>query len=197
MAIDLAACVGCAACAVACKLENEVPAGVQRLWIRLEEGGAFPNPSAWFRPEQCQHCSEPACVAVCPTGASYVGEWGLVLVEAETCIACGACVAACPYDARHFDPRGFVSKCSFCDHRVAEGRPPACVETCPTLCRTFGDLDDPSSEVAIAVAEARRIDVMKPEVGTHPNVYYLNAPRPFCSEVVAARARGTGGEARR
>ena len=94
MAIDLSACVGCAACAVACKLENEVPPGVSRLWIRLEESGTFPDLSMQYRPEQCMQCEDPPCVPVCPTGASHVNSDGIVLVDAETCIACGACIAA-------------------------------------------------------------------------------------------------------
>ncbi len=179
MAIDLAACVGCAACAVACKLENEVPAGVDRLWIRLEERGTFPDLAMQYRPEQCLHCAEPPCVPVCPTGASHVTADGLVLVDAETCIACGACIAACPYDARYFDPRGFVGKCTFCEHRIVQGQLPACVETCPTLCRTFGDLDDPESDVSRAIRAARRVDVLKPEQGTRPKLVYLNTPARF------------------
>lgn len=179
MAIDLSACVGCAACAVACKLENEVPPGVSRVWIRLEEAGTFPDLSLQYRPEQCMQCEDPPCVPVCPTGASHVADGGIVLVDAETCIACGACIAACPYDARYFDPRGFVGKCTFCEHRLAEGRLPACVETCPTLCRTFGDLDDSKSDVSRAVRGARRVDVLRPRQGTHPKVLYLNAPARF------------------
>ncbi|MEJ2668046.1 MAG: 4Fe-4S dicluster domain-containing protein [Deinococcales bacterium] len=179
MAIDLSACVGCAACAVACKLENEVPPGVGRLWIRLEEYGTFPNLGMEYRPEQCLQCDDPPCVPVCPTGASHVNDDGVVLVDAETCIACGACIAACPYDARYFDPRGFVSKCTFCEHRLAEGRLPACVETCPTVARTFGDLDDPGSDVSRAIRAASRVDVLKPEQGTHPKLVYLNAPASF------------------
>lgn len=186
MAIDLAACVGCAACAVACKLENEVPPGVHRLWIRLEEAGRFPDLVAVYRPEQCLHCDEPPCVPVCPTGASYRTEDGLVGVDPETCIACGACVAACPYDARFFHPDGYVSKCSFCAHRVAEGRTPACVETCPTLCRTFGDLDDPDSEVSVALRNAARVDVLRPEQGTRPKLFYLNTPERFRLTMAAA-----------
>ncbi len=179
MAIDLASCVGCAACAVACKLENQVPAGVSRLWIRLEESGTFPDLAMQYRPEQCMQCADPPCVGVCPTGASHVNDDGIVLVDAETCIACGACIAACPYGARYFDERGFVGKCTFCEHRLAEGRMPACVETCPTLCRTFGDLDDPGSDVSRAIRAADRVEVLKPEQGTHPKLVYLNAPARF------------------
>ena len=176
MAIDLSLCVGCAACAVACKMENEVPPGVFNLWIREREVGEYPNLVVEFRPEQCLHCENPPCVPVCPTGASYQTKDGLVLVDPKKCIACGACIAACPYDARYLHPAGYVSKCTFCAHRLEKGKVPACVETCPTYCRTFGDLEDPESPVAKALKAAERVDVLRPAQGTRPKLFYLNAP---------------------
>ena len=176
MAIDLSLCVGCAACAVACKMENEVPPGVFNLWIREREVGEYPNLVVEFRPEQCLHCENPPCVPVCPTGASYQTKDGLVLVDPKKCIACGACIAACPYDARYLHPAGYVSKCTFCAHRLEKGKVPACAETCPTYCRTFGDLEDPESPVAKALKAAERVDVLRPEQGTRPKLFYLNAP---------------------
>ncbi|WP_038056109.1 4Fe-4S dicluster domain-containing protein [Thermus amyloliquefaciens] len=176
MAIDLSLCVGCAACAVACKMENQVPPGVFNLWIRERELGTYPDLVVEFRPEQCLHCENPPCVPVCPTGASYQTKDGLVLVDPKKCIACGACIAACPYDARYLHPAGYVSKCTFCAHRLEKGRLPACVETCPTYCRTFGDLDDPESPVSQALKAADRVDVLRPEQGTRPKLFYLNAP---------------------
>ena len=176
MAIDLSLCVGCAACAVACKMENEVPPGVFNLWIREREVGEYPNLVVEFRPEQCLHCENPPCVPVCPTGASYQTKDGLVLVDPKKCSACGACIAACPYDARYLHPAGYVSKCTFCAHRLEKGKVPACVETCPTYCRTFGDLEDPESPVAKALKAAERVDVLRPEQGTRPKLFYLNAP---------------------
>ena len=176
MAIDLSLCVGCAACAVACKMENEVPPGVFNLWIREREVGEYPNLVVEFRPEQCLHCENPPCVPVCPTGASYQTKDGLVLVDPKKCIACGACIAACPYDARYLHPAGYVSKCTFCAHRLEKGKVPACVETCPTYCRTFGELEGPESPVAKALKAAERVDVLRPEQGTRPKLFYLNAP---------------------
>ena len=176
MAIDLSLCVGCAACAVACKMENEVPPGVFNLWIREREVGEYPNLVVEFRPEQCLHCENPPCVPVCPTGASYQTKDGLVLVDPKKCIACGACIAACPYDARYLHPAGYVSKCTFCAHRLEKGKVPACVETCPTYCRTFGDLEDPESPGAKALKAAERVEVLRPEQGTRPKLFYLNAP---------------------
>ncbi len=184
MAIDLEACVGCAACAVACVTENQVPPGVTRLWIReIEEEGPS-RPQVEFRPEQCYHCENPPCVPVCPTGATYQRQDGLVLLNPTKCIACGACVVACPYDSRFLHPDGHVDKCTFCAHRLEAGRDPACVETCPTGARVFGDLEDEEGRLRAALASARRVDVRKPHLGTEPRLFYLNAPR----------ATGLGGE---
>jgi tetrathionate reductase subunit B len=180
MALDLAACVGCAACAVACHFENGLPVGKDRMWVRERESGTFPNLQVEYRPEACQHCQNPACVSACPTGASYQTKDGVVLVDQRRCIACGACIAACPYDARFLHPDGYVDKCTFCHHRTVVGRAPACVETCPTGARTFGDLDDPRSPVAKAIHAAGKVDVLKPELGTKPKFFYLNAPFKNC-----------------
>lgn len=179
MAIDLASCVGCAACSIACKIENEVPYGVDRLWIRNTTLGTYPDLVVEHRPEQCLHCDNPPCVPVCPTGCCYVSDDGLVLIEERKCIGCSACIAACPYDARYMHPSGYVNKCDFCEHRIREGRVPACVETCPTLCRSFGDLDDPGSPVSVALSEAERVDVLRPQLGTEPKLFYLNTPAKF------------------
>lgn len=179
MAIDLKACVGCSACSVACTMENDVPIGIHRLWIRNTTIGSFPDLTVEFRPEQCNHCEDAPCVPVCPTKCCYITEDGIVDIDAHKCIACSACIAACPYDARSMHPDGYVTKCNFCRHRLEEGRLPACVETCPTLARSFGDLNDPNSAVAHALRDADRVDVLRPEQGVGPNVYYLNAPADF------------------
>lgn len=176
MVIDLSACVGCAACAVACKMEHQVPAGASRLVIREREVGLFPNLAVEFRPEACNHCENAPCVKACPTGASYQTPDGIVLVDVGKCIACGACVAACPYDARYLHPSGYADKCTFCNHRIAAGREPACVETCPTAARLFGDLDDPKSAVAQALAVQPAQARLRPGLGTQPKVIYLNPP---------------------
>lgn len=192
MAIDLASCVGCSACSIACTMENDVPIGTHRLWIRNTTVGTFPDLAVEFRPEQCLHCENPPCVPVCPTGCCYVTEDGIVDIDTKKCIGCSACIAACPYDARFMHPDGYVSKCDFCRHRLEEGRLPACVETCPTLCRSFGDLNDPNSAVSVAIRNADRVDVLRPEQGTGPNLYYLNAPATFGLTSQIGQSAGEG-----
>lgn len=173
MVIDTRKCVGCADCVVACQTENDVPQGFCRDWIATEVRGAFPNLSMEIRSERCNHCDNPPCVSCCPTGASHVEEFGKVVhVTANKCIGCKACIAACPYDARYVHPEGYVDKCTFCTHRVKEGKDPACVSVCPTHCMTFGDLDDPKSAVSQLLA-SRKHHVLLPEAGTGPRVFYL------------------------
>ena len=175
MSIDLDRCIGCEACMVACKTENEVPLGNFRLRIREVVVGSFPDLQGEFRMEQCFHCDNAPCVSVCPTGATYKTPEGIVLVDASKCTGCKACVTACPYGMRYVHPGGYVDKCTFCEHRVAEGRVPACVETCPTGARAFGNLDDARSPVRKAINRARRVDVLKPQTGARPKLYYLNS----------------------
>jgi Fe-S-cluster-containing dehydrogenase component len=172
MAVDTRRCVGCNACVIACKTENALPSGGFRDWIVTEVRGTFPDLSMQIRSERCNHCSETPCVEACPTGASHVAAGGTVLVNPAKCTGCKACMASCPYGARYVTPGGTVDKCTFCLHRVEKGRVPACVETCPTRSLTFGDLADPASAVAQLVAR-RRHDVVKPEAGTVPNVFFL------------------------
>jgi len=172
MAVDTRRCVGCNACVIGCKTENAVPDGCFRDWIAEEVHGTFPDLSMQIRSERCNHCADTPCVAACPTGASHVGEGGTVLVTASKCTGCKACIASCPYDARSVHPDGHVDKCTFCLHRVKAGKQPACVEVCPTRSLTFGDVDDPASEVA-RLLRSRRFTVLQPGAGTRPHVFFL------------------------
>jgi len=173
MAIDTRKCVGCTDCVVACQTENDVPHGYCRDWITTDVRGAFPTLSLEIRSERCNHCDSAPCVSCCPTGASHVAEPGnVVLVTANRCIGCKACVAACPYDARFVHPDGYADKCTFCHHRTKEGKDPACVSVCPTHCMTFGDLDDPKSKVS-ELLRSRPHHALLPETGTGPRIFYL------------------------
>ncbi len=174
MVVDMHRCVGCSACVLACMAENDVPDGYCRDWIVHEVRGEFPNLTQEIRSERCMHCSEPPCVEVCPTGASHVGEGGVVLVHHDACTGCKACIGACPYDARYVHPEGYVDKCTFCNHRTERGQDPACVTVCPTRALTFGDLNDPESEVRKLLA-SRKAKVLHPEAGTEPNVFFLSS----------------------
>ena len=172
MAIDTKKCVGCSDCVVACQTENNVPAGYCRDWVVEAVTGTYPDLSIELRSERCNHCEKSPCVSSCPTGASQYGQGGIVFVEHDECIGCGACIESCPYDARFVHPDGYIDKCTFCMHRVEKGQEPACVAVCPTHCMYFGDLDDPNSEISRKIA-TRKHKTLAPEAGTGPQIYYL------------------------
>jgi Fe-S-cluster-containing dehydrogenase component len=196
MVIDLKRCIGCNSCTVACKQENATPKNVTWARVVLSETGTYPNTRLTYLPVLCNHCAEPPCVDVCPTGASQKLENGTVIVDPELCIGCRFCMTACPYNARFFNygepepyapemgytpyeearmgehPVGAVTKCDFCPDRLAEGKLPACVQTCPANARIFGDLDDPESDAAKLLA-SRDSYQLYPELGTNPSAYYL------------------------
>lgn len=173
MLVDTKVCVGCGACVAACKTENHVPEGLHRDWIVEELSGTFPNLYMEIRSERCNHCSHAPCVTACPTGASHIVEGtNLVQVTANKCTGCKACMASCPYNARFVMPTGEVSKCTFCDHRIGTGQSTACADVCPAHAIHFGDLNDPTSEVAQLMA-SRKYKAQIPEAGTRPNLYYL------------------------
>src|SRR3972149_4861578 len=152
-AIDNRTCIGCHACSVACKAENDVPLGVHRTWVKSVERGAFPAVQRTFQVTRCNHCANPPCVKICPVTAMYQRSDGIVDFDPKACIGCKACLQACPYDAIHIDPRyGTAAKCHYCAHRVEVGLEPACVVVCPTQSIISGDLDDPNSPISLLVA---------------------------------------------
>ncbi len=258
LVIDLDTCVGCHACAVACKewnaggfsapLTDEQPYGKDPtgIWFNrvhsfevaatdfttpafdpgghdalglgnraaatdtacsasnsLAQQAAQPAMTLHF-PRSCLHCEEPACVTVCPTGASYKrAEDGIVLVDEAKCIGCQLCSWACPYGAREYSPvEGVMKKCTLCIDRIYNDkldeadRQPACVQACPTKARHFGDLGDPESKVSQLVAARGGVDLM-PALGYKPVNQYL-PPRPRragdARPVAAPAAAGTPAE---
>jgi len=153
-------------------MENEVPDGYKRDWITEIVSGEFPDFRSEIRSERCNHCDNPPCVFVCPCGASYKDPSGTVLVDSKKCSGCKACMAACPYDARFINPKGYADKCTFCIHRVREGELPGCADICPTKAINFGDLEQAGSELH-SLMRGRIVRVLKPSAGTKPQVYYL------------------------
>jgi Fe-S-cluster-containing dehydrogenase component/formate-dependent nitrite reductase membrane component NrfD len=186
-AIDLRKCIGCHACTIACKAEHEIPIGVNRCWVKTVEKGVFPDTRRFFFPVLCNQCTDAPCVRICPTSALFKRRDGIVDLHADSCIGCRACMEACPYDQLFIDPNTRTAeKCNFCANRVENQLLPACVSVCPTECRIFGDLDDPSSEVA-RIHQRESFMVRKPEKGTGPRVLYLGAEESVIRPEIAAR----------
>ena len=194
MVIDLKRCIGCHACTMACKAENATPPGIFWAGVLEKEVGKYPSVKVTFLPVLCNHCKDAPCEQACPTGATSKRADGIVLVDYDKCIGCRACLVACPYQARfYYDSEkgyfeegltppeeigykkfrvGTVQKCTFCTHRIDQGLETACVATCPTKARYFGNLDDPTSEVSRLIVERRGFQ-LRVEIGTDPSVYYL------------------------
>ena len=199
MVIDLKRCVGCQACTVGCKAENGNGPGIMYTKVLDQVSGEYPNVRKQFVPVLCNHCKNAPCVRVCPTGATYKREDGLVLVDHDKCMGCRACYVACPYNNRIFLKRGklkngyygkdwtpyeqakypehqdgIVEKCKFCAHRIDAGlTETSCSQTCPAEARVFGDLDDPESKVSRLIRSRGGRQPLC-EDDTDPSVYYLD-----------------------
>ena len=217
MVVDVRKCTGCLSCTVGCVMENKLPPGVVYRPVIDEERGTYPNVSRSFLPRPCMQCSDPGCTPVCPVGATWKREDGIVVIDYDVCIGCRYCITACPYQARTFDfgehwtdgaargsdgalaskttrayqdppnfeygkhwkrdhgesPVGNARKCSFCAHRLEVGMLPMCVSTCVGRATFFGDLNDPRSLVSELTGRPDAVR-LKPEAGTHPNVYYVS-----------------------
>ncbi|HBT95726.1 MAG TPA: 4Fe-4S ferredoxin, partial [Coriobacteriia bacterium] len=156
MLINTKRCVGCYACRLACQMNNSLPAKDSYIRFETHETGTYPEVSTMQIPTQCVHCEDAPCVSVCPTGASHTTAEGAVVVDAERCITCLYCMSACPYGVRIIDDKtGVPEKCRFCvlDEKDDSQPSPACVSTCITGARVFGDIDDPESDVSKAIAQ--------------------------------------------
>ena len=174
--VDLDKCIGCHSCSVVCKQENDVNLGVfYNKVATIGPSGKFPNLEMYYLPRMCQQCESPECIDVCPTGASYRREDGVVLIDKATCIGCESCIPACPYDVRTYDEdRGVVEKCTLCTQLTDIGDQPACVKVCPGKARIYGDLDDPNSAISKALKEAGSKNVHSlADVGNKPLGRYI------------------------
>jgi len=171
--IDVNLCrEGCNECVLACNRENGLEGGTRAVdvqWIRKVDLKDKASGRRLSAPVMCQHCAEPPCVDVCPTGASFKRADGIVLVDRHICIGCRYCMMACPYKARSFvhEPlsaqkpevprgKGCVESCTLCVHKIDRGDgTTACAEACPTKAILFGDLNDPNSAISRRIAEIR------------------------------------------
>ncbi len=186
MLIDTRRCIGCQACTIGCSMENALPIGQFRTSVATYAVTTADGRSGVSMvPRTCNHCDEPPCIPVCPVGATFKRDDGIVLVDGDKCVGCAYCVQACPYEARFINREtGKADKCTFCSHRVEAGLLPACVETCVGGARIFGDLDDPGSEISRRMKAAQgRTSVLKPEAGTKPNVFYIGLDKDLNGRV--------------
>ncbi|MBF0212958.1 MAG: 4Fe-4S dicluster domain-containing protein [Magnetococcales bacterium] len=197
MLIDTTRCSSdCTACLSACRTENNVPLygdpdrdihWIRKVELRDQNRRQLPV----NLPVLCNHCENPPCVHVCPTAASFVRHDGLVLIDKHRCIGCRYCIIACPYKARSLvfyktkPPRdanpnvpiraaGVVEKCTFCAHRLDEGKMPACVEACAKADKNamiFGDLNDPNSEIHQRLLK-EKTQTIRADLGLKPHVHY-------------------------
>jgi Fe-S-cluster-containing dehydrogenase component/formate-dependent nitrite reductase membrane component NrfD len=173
--IDQTACIGCHACTIACKSENQVPLGVFRTWVKYVEKGTYPNTRRHFLVQRCNHCANPPCVTICPTQAMFRRKDGIVDFDNTRCIGCKACMQACPYDAIYIDPETeTAAKCHYCAHRTELGLQPACVIACPEEAIISGDLDDPNSRISRLVGR-ENVRQRRADQGTQPKLWYIGA----------------------
>lgn len=201
--VDTTKCVGCGMCVKACQNEHELPwdENMARTWVEryiVKKGGEVIVDSpkqardgftenkplglnipkeeitkGFFVPKLCNQCDYPACVEVCPAGATYKTSDGVVLIDREWCVGCGACISNCPYSVRFFHPTLHVAeKCNFCYHRISKGLKTACVDACSFGARKIGNIKDPDDPVTKTIMN-ERVAVLKPEYHTKPQVYYI------------------------
>ena len=208
-AFNLSKCKGYRECIRACIQENNQDRASNMQYIRIfekpmgsmsvESGDAryyheVPAEGHFYMGTQCFQCDNPPCVRVCPTGATWKEQDGIVVIDYDWCIGCRYCQAACPYWARRFNwkeptvpneevnpnqhylgnrlrKKGVMEKCTYCIQRTRQGRLPACAEACPTGARTFGNLLDPGSEIRYILAH-KKVFRLKEDLNTEPKFWY-------------------------
>lgn len=174
---DLDRCTGCQSCVVACKEEQQTPAGVSLIrMVQVGPEGDFPDLNMYYVPLTCQQCGRPACAASCPEEAIGRGENGIVSIDWEKCDCCGECVGSCPYGAVVLDPAQCTArKCELCDESLRVGRLPACVAACPAKALRVADLDAGGSgpDGQYPGQRGRASFALKPSLGTQPSARFI------------------------
>lgn len=189
--VDLDLCIGCKACEVACKSENNVPLNAWRLRVKYVDFGTFPDTKRTFTPMRCNQCENAPCARSCPVSALHTLDNGIVNIDKDRCIGCAACMMACPYGALYMDPEtNTADKCTFCAHRVEGGLEPACVVVCPTGANIFGDLDNPKSRISRYKNGHSDTRVRKPEKGTQPKHFYTGGGDVHLDPTASQRNEG-------
>ena len=195
--VDIGLCIGCGVCVTACKQENhlppdadDVPGTTGTCWnqvLAIAEG-RYPDLREYHIPVHCMHCENPPCLPACPHEAISKSTDGIVVIHESKCNACDdqpgqrkKCMVACPYGAIQFsEKKGVAQSCTLCIQRVAKNVEPACVRACIGRCLTFGDFNDPNSEISQKVKEAGdRLFVFNGDKGTNPSLKYINPEHPW------------------
>ena len=175
--VNIDRCSGCYGCQMACKMEHDVALGLAWNHVQIVGPvGEYPNLVRYALPLMCQNCENAPCLEVCPTGATYRDEEsGAILIDAEQCIGCQACMTACPYGQRCYDEQSStVQKCNLCHELTAKGELPACVKSCAAGARFYGDLDDPESDVSKELAKYSDDQIHTlPDSGNAPMTKYI------------------------
>jgi len=185
MVINISRCTGCYCCFIACKDEywdNDYPpySAAQpkhgQFWIDLveKERGTYPYIKVAYQPLLCAHCDDAPCIKAGTQGAVYKRPDGIVIIDPQKAVGQKQIADSCPYNAIFWnEEKQLPQKCTFCVHRLEEGKVPRCVQACPSQCLIFGDLDDPESEVA-KLLKSGKAEVFHPEYNTKPNVYWVD-----------------------
>ncbi len=190
MVIDVSRCTACYCCFAACKdeyWENDYPpySAAQprfgQFWINpiKKERGTYPCIKVAYVPALCVHCDDAPCMKVAKDGAITKRPDGIVIIDPKKASGQKQIVDACPYKVIFWnEEKKLPQKCTFCVHRLEEGKIPRCVLSCPSEALKFGDLDDPKSEVSKLVASGKT-EPLRPDLNTKPRVYYINVPKIF------------------
>lgn len=196
LVIDISRCTGCYNCFTACKDEywdNDYPPysaaqpKYDQFWmnIQIKERGTHPYIKVAHIPILCMQCDDAPCIKAAKDGAVFKRPDGIVVIDPKKAVGQKQIVDACPYHVIFWnEEKKLPQKCTFCAHRLEEGKIPRCVQACPSMAMIFGDLDDPNSEVSKLIASGQ-VEVLNPEYKTKPRVYYIGLPKLFIAGSVA------------